>query len=109
VKRIFYDDNCPFCVKIINYVKKLDKKSQFTFTSLDGKKAKTLFSGNYGFLRKKRSIVFLEGKRVWVKSNAAFRLIWLLGGKYKYLGSLFVIPGFLFNPFFSLAAKVVKK
>lgn len=109
MKRIFYDDNCAFCVRIVNKLKKMDKKDQFTFTSLDGKKAKTLFAGNYGFLRKKKSIVFLEGKRVWVRANAVLRLLWLLGGKWKYLGALFVIPGFLINPIYRIGALVVRR
>ena len=109
MKRVFYDDNCPFCVRVINRIKQLDKKDQYTFSSLDGKKAKTLFAGNYGFLRKKKSIVFLEGKRVWVKANAVFRLIWLLGGKWKYIGALFVVPGFLINPFYRIGALIVRR
>lgn len=109
MKRVFYDDSCPFCVKVVNKLKKMDKKSHYTFSSLNGTKAKTLFAGNYGFLRKKRSIVFLEGKRVWVRANAVLRLLWLSGGNLKYLGALFVIPGFLINPFYRLAALFVRK
>ena len=110
MKRVFYDDTCPFCVRIVNQFKQLDKKDQYTFSSLDGKKAKTLFAGNYGFLRKKRSIVFLEGKRVWVRANAVLRLLWLLGkGKWRYLGALFVIPGFLINPFYRVGSILIKR
>lgn len=87
----------------------MDKKNQYTFSSLNGTKAKTLFAGNYGFLRKKKSVVFLEGKRVWVRSNAVLRLLWLSGTKWKYLGALFVIPGFLINPFYRLGALIVRK
>ncbi len=87
----------------------LDKKNQYTFSSISGTKAKALFSGNYGFLRKKKSIVFLEGKRVWVKANAVLRLLWLAGGRWKYLGALFVIPGFLINPFYRLFTLLVRR
>lgn len=109
MKRVFYDDNCPFCVRVVKGLKKMDKKNQYTFSSLNGTKAKTLFAGNYGFLRKKKSVVFLEGKRVWVRSNAVLRLLWLSGTKWKYLGALFVIPGFLINPFYRLGALLVRK
>jgi len=105
LRRIFYDDNCAFCVCVANYLKKLDKRKLFTFSSLDGKKAKTLFAGNYGFLRKKNSIVLLEGKKVWKKSNAIFRSFWLLGGQWKFLGIFFVVPGFLLHPFYAICVR----
>ena len=109
MKRVFYDDNCPFCTKVVKSLKTMDKKNQYTFSSLSGTKAKTLFAGNYGFLRKNKSIVFLEGKRVWVRANAVLRLLWLSSSKWKYLGALFVVPGFLINPFYRLAALFVRK
>lgn len=109
MKRVFYDGKNPFCNHIAKLIGKLDRKRQFKISSLDGQTAKTLFKGNYGFLRQKKSIVFVEGERVWVRSNALFRLFWLLGGNWKILGSLYVIPGFIFNPIFRLLTIVVWK
>ena len=109
MNQVFYDGKCPFCKRVAEHIKKLDLKDQFRFSSLDGKKAKALFAGNYGFLRSKKSIVFIEGERVWVKANAIFRLFWLLGGRWKILGSLFVIPGFLTNPFYRLGTLLVRR
>lgn len=108
MKKVFYDSGCPFCVKCMHFIKARDKKHQFKFSSLDGKTAKTIFTGNYRFLRKKKNVVFLEGKRVWVKANAILRLIWLVGGPWKFLGALFVIPGFLINPFYRLLTFLVR-
>ena len=108
MKRIFYDAKCPFCKKMINKIKSLDTKKQFTSSSLDGKKAKMVFAGNYAFLRKKKSVVLIEGKRVWVKANAVFRIFWLLGGAWKIPGALFIVPGFLINPFYRIATWVVR-
>jgi len=108
MKRIFYDNKCPFCKRMITKIKKMDKKRQFTTSPLDGKKAKMVFAGNYAFLRKKKSIVFIEGKRVWVKANAVLRVFWLLGGPWKILGSLFILPGFLINPFYRIGTWVVR-
>ena len=102
MKRLFYDSKCGFCKRVANTLKRLDKNNQFLFSSLDGKKAKTVFTGNYAFLRKKKSIVLIEGKRVWVKANAIFRVFWLLGGKCRAIGWLFVFPGFLINPFYRI-------
>ncbi len=107
--QVFYDGKCAFCRRTAEWVKKHDEKDQFRFSSLDGKKARALFAGNYGFLRSKKSIVFIEGERVWVKANAVFRLFWLMGGAWKIPGSLFVIPGFLTNPFYRLGTWIVRR
>ena len=109
MKRIFYDDTNPFCVWVVRRLKELDRKNQYTFSSIDGTKAKSMFSGNYGFLRRKGSIVFLEGKRVWVRANAVLRLLWLSKSKWRFLGALFVIPGFLINPFYRFGMMLVRK
>lgn len=109
MKRIFFDGKFPFCKRVADHLKKLDTKRQYHFSSLDGKIAKNLFSGNYGFLRRKKSIVLLEGNRVFVKANAVLRLYWLLGkGPQKILGSLYVIPGFLLNPFYHLLSLFIR-
>ena len=107
MRRVFFDSKCPFCKRAANRLKKIDSKNQFTFSSLDGKKAKTLFAGNYGFLRKRKMFVFLEGQKVWIKANAILRIFWLFGGPWKILGALFVLPGFLINPFYRLCTWVV--
>ncbi|MBS0586329.1 MAG: DUF393 domain-containing protein [Verrucomicrobia bacterium] len=109
MNQVFYDGKNAFCRHVAESIKKLDKKDQFRFSSLEGKKARALFIGNYAFLRSKKSIVFLEGERVWVKANAVFRLFWLLGGPWKILGSLFVLPGFLTNPIYYLGTVLVRR
>ncbi|OGN62085.1 MAG: hypothetical protein A3F09_02495 [Chlamydiae bacterium RIFCSPHIGHO2_12_FULL_49_11] len=109
MKKIFYDAGCPFCVICMHFIKKHDPKHQYKMSSIDGKNAKMLFSGNYRFLRKRKTIVFLEGQRVWLRANAIFRVMWNLGGAWKIPGLLCYVPGFLVNPFFRLLALLVPK
>ena len=110
MKRIFYDTSCPLTKRIMNTIKKLDKGNRYTISSLDGKKAKTLFQGNYSFLRDKKSkVIFLENKRVWMKTNAVLRIYWLLGGWRKALGAFFWMPGFIINPIYRLCRLFVRK
>lgn len=108
MKRVFYDAKDGISKSVIAKVKKMDKRDQFTFSSLDGKKAKTIFTGNYSFLRRDKYVVFLEGKRVWVKGNAVLRLFWLVGGPFKALGFFFFVPGFIVNPIFRLCSLFVR-
>lgn len=93
----------------MEWVKRKDKKHQFATTPLNSPKAKEIFSGNYSFLRAKKSVVLVEKNRVWVRANAVCRILWLLGGPWKILGSLQVLPGFLINPFYRLFALLIRR
>ncbi len=106
--RIFYDDNCKFCKRMIQRVKQLDTSKEFNISSINGKKAKTIFTGNYSFLRKKTTLILLEGQRVLVKGNALLRIFYLLGGYRKILGSLYILPGFIINPFYKICTWLIK-
>jgi hypothetical protein len=75
-------------------------------SSLDGKKAKLIFQGNYSFLRKKNSkMIIVDGQKVWIKGNAMLRPFWLIGGRWKAIGIFSFIPGFLLSPFIALWSK----
>lgn len=105
MKRVFFSPKMPITKRVINRLKHLDKKNQFTFSSIDGKKAKQLFTGNYEFLRKRKYIVYLEGQRVFVNANAALRIYWQLG--HKLLGMFWVIPGFITGGLYRLCGLFV--
>lgn len=107
MKRVFYSPKLPITKRVINHLKQLDKKDQFTFSSIDGKKAKQLFTGNYEFLRKRKYVVYLEGQRVFVNANAILRIYWLLGK--KFLGMFWVVPGFISGGIYRLCGLFVRR
>lgn len=102
MRRVFYDRKCAFCCTCVQKIKKIDKKKQFIFSAIDGKKAQQVLGERYAFLRRKKSVVFIEGSKVWIKANAIFRIFWLIGGKYKVFGWMYALPGFIINPFYRL-------
>ena len=108
MRRLFYDTSCPICKRIVRRIKSINDKKIFMISSLDGKKAKLIFQGNYAFLRKKKSkMVILEGQKVWMKSNAMLRPYWLMGGKWRILGVFSFIPSFMMAPFIYLASRIM--
>ena len=104
---IFYDDQCSFCRWCVQKVITKDKKKLFAFTPLKGKTAKQNLPK---FLQKKDSLILIEdfkkGKvRARLRGKAALRILFILGGKWKWLYSLYVLPFFLIDPFYLLIAK----
>ena len=109
MRRLFYDVSCPACKRIVKRVSAVHTKKMFMVSSLDGKKAKLVFQGNYAFLRKKKSkMVILEGQKVWVKGNAMLRPYWLMGGKCKLLGIFSYMPSFMLMPFIAVWVIVLR-
>lgn|GEM_PF-2809539 len=103
MRRLFYDTSCLACKQVVNMLEKAEYKKIYTMSSLDGKKAKLIFQGNYAFMRNKKSkMVILEGQKVWMKGNAMLRPFWLMGGAWKMIGIFSFVPGFILIPFISL-------
>ncbi len=108
MKRLFYDISCPACKQVVKKIESLNAKKMFMISSLDGKKAKLIFQGNYAFLRKKKTkMIILEGQRVWIKGNAMLRPFWLIGGPWKLIGMFSFVPGFILTPFIALWSKTL--
>ncbi len=105
MKRVFYSPKMALTKRLINRLKQLDKKNQFTFSSVDGKKSKQLFTGNYEFLRKRKYVVYLENQRVFVNANAILRIYWQLG--HKFIGMFWVVPGFITGGIYRLCSLFV--
>lgn len=110
MRRLFYDTSCPACKRVVKRITDVSvKKKMFQVSSLDGKKAKLVFQGNYAFLRNKKSkMVILEGQKVRIKGNALLRPYWLLGGKWKLIGIFSFLPSIILAPFIALWVRVLK-
>jgi predicted DCC family thiol-disulfide oxidoreductase YuxK len=47
----------------------------------------------------------MPDEKVMIEGKGALRILWLLGGKYAWLGCLSFLPSFLFDPFYRLIAR----
>jgi len=72
------------------WISRHDKKKQFLFAPLSGKTADKELHAHFD----KSTMVLVEAPqgRQWVRGKAAFRILWLLGGKWKWIGWLYVMP-----------------
>ena len=91
---IFLDQHCPLCRRTINFLARQDKKKHFRFAPLDGTTAENMFLGNLAHLRELNTVILVElpSGKIWIRGRAVFRVLWLLGGKWKLLGWLYQMP-----------------
>ncbi|MCC7532909.1 MAG: DUF393 domain-containing protein [Bacteroidia bacterium] len=88
---VFYDGICGLCNWCVQFLLKWDKKSVFTFCSLQSKSAAKFLGDNYST----DSIVLYYNGKVYNKSTAVLNIVVLLGGLWKVAFLFKVIPKFL--------------
>src|SRR5262245_27950744 len=95
---VFYDSTCGLCDHVVQWILKQDKKQIFLFAPLQGKTADSLLQG----ISREDSLVLIENyqtphQKMYLFGKAAFRILWLLGGAWSFLGWISFLPPFLYN------------
>ena len=103
---LLYDGECGFCNFWVEWVLKNDHENQFLFASLQSEFGQE-FLKERGLNLNEFSTLYLWKPETFylTKSDAVFKIAKIIGGKYKLLSYLSVLPKFLRNPFYDLISK----
>ena len=106
---VFYDGECGFCNKVVQFILQHETKEELLFCSLQSEFA-------IEFLRKRghdakllNTLYFSDGEKVYRKSSAALKIIPFLTTKFQFLRVFWVLPAFLRNFFYDIIAFFRKK
>lgn len=93
MKIIFFDGNCPMCHSWVKRILLADKKKEIKFSPLEGQLAADLLTPLLPGYMQENTIVFFDEGEVFVRSDAALKILHTLGFPYSigFLGRL--IPG----------------
>lgn len=102
---ILFDGVCNLCNASVNWIIDHDKKNVFQFASLQSDYGKSIveqynITGNY-----MDTVVLLEDNKVYLRSEAALRVLKHLGGIYSIPYTFIIVPAFLRNFVYNLIAK----
>ena len=89
---ILFDGVCNLCNSTVQFIIKKDTKQQFKFASLQSDVAREILLHHSERNIELNSIVFILNNKVYLKSSAALRILWSLGGGYKLLFVFWIIP-----------------
>jgi len=94
---IFFDDACPLCWQSVMKILAWDKAKRFYFAPLDGQAAARYLKKEMREKFQGRTLILVEDfekekGRIWVRGRAVLRILWLLGGAWKWLGILAYVP-----------------
>ena len=91
-KIIFFDGNCPMCHAWVKHIIRWDKKKLFRFAPLESDIARsTLTPLLPGFLEE-NTIIYVEQKKVYKRSEAILKIIHSLGFPFTILSAGRIIP-----------------
>lgn len=107
---LFYDGECGFCDRVVQFVLKQDEKGQFIFAPLQGKTAAATLQSLPPELKSLDSLILIENyqapdQKIYVLGQGAFRVLWLLGGGWAWLGWPNFLPPELYNWGYRLVAR----
>lgn len=89
---LLFDGDCNLCNGVVQFIIKRDKLSKFKFTSLQSKIGQQILSklklSNNHF----DSFIYVKNQTVYLKSTAALQILKDIGGMWKLLYMLIVVP-----------------
>jgi len=106
---VLYDGVCGLCDRSVQFILRNDRHNRFRFATLQGTTGSDL-ARKHGFDPEELSSFILildhDGatERAMRKGKAGLRVLWELGGFWRILGWLSILPGWLVDPFYSLIA-----
>lgn len=107
---LLYDGVCGLCDRSVQFVLRHDKRDRFRFATLQGDTG-SVAAAKHGIDPTELSSFVLildhegQSERVMTRGRAGMRVLWELGGFWRLVGWLSVLPGWLVNPFYNLIAK----
>lgn len=107
---IFYDGECPLCNRAVRFIISRDRQQKFYFSSLQGKTAEKKLAHFLTNHPELDTLILLENyetpdEKMVIEGKGAVRILWLLGGKYAWVGCLSFLPAFLFDPLYRFIAR----
>lgn len=102
---ILFDGICNFCDASINFIIRHDKKDYFRFVPLQTPTAKQLLQQFNMEHLPMDSIVLIENNKVYKRSSAILRISRKLNGIYPLLYGFMILPRFIRDAAYDLAAR----
>src|SRR5690242_7863712 len=94
---ILFDDTCALCWRSVNRILAWDKKKIFYFAPLSDEIAPLVLKKRFRRLKNANTLILVENykapvTRIWIRSRAVLRILWLLGGWKSLVGWLSFLP-----------------
>lgn len=103
MKVIFFDGYCGLCNGFVDFVMKIDKKGTFNFSPIQSEFATKHLTGED--IRDLKSVVVLIDGKTFRKAKGVMAVFKELGGGWKALSALGILPSGILNAGYDLIAE----
>lgn len=101
---LIFDGVCSLCNGLVHFVLRHEKQPLIRFTPLQSEQAKALFKKHHINQPASNSVVFIVDDRVFLESEAAFKLAGYLKFPYSTFVIFKILPLFITNGFYRVVA-----
>ncbi len=101
---IFFDGVCNLCNGYVNFMLKRDRRGRFRFASLQGRTAGARLRDTLSATGDFASIILLDEQGIHTKSAAVLRVLTGLGGPWRLLRPLHLLPSGLLDALYDFVA-----
>jgi predicted DCC family thiol-disulfide oxidoreductase YuxK len=102
---VLFDGVCNLCNSSVQFLIQNDKKKQLRFASLQSDFGQEVLRKFNLPQTDFNSFVLLEGEKVYLRSSAALRIAYYLGGFWNIFQIFWIIPPFIRNAIYNFIAK----
>ncbi len=104
MRYLLYDNQCPFCCKIVKKLSHLIKDASISYISLKSHQGKELI--NQYSLEKLKSVIYIDHKqKIFIKSRAILNICKLMKFPHKLFYLLNMFPTYFLDKGYDLIAK----
>ncbi len=101
---LLFDGECKLCSGLVQFVMKYDKSGKIKFAPLQSPRGKALLMKKPELSGHIDSVVFIRGKEYYVRSQAIFNILDVVGGAWKAFHVLNFLPDFFLDKCYDLVA-----
>ncbi len=102
---VLYDSQCNLCTSQVRFIKKRDRKNLFRFVPLQSGEGKKMLRDAGLPDNELDTVVYEKSGRHYQRSTAVLGILRDLGGGWRLLGSLVIVPAFIRDFFYRLVAR----
>lgn len=102
---ILFDGDCRLCHRAVQFVLKRDRAGVFLFASLDSAYGQAQLAAHGLATPRPDSLVLIENDSAFIESEGALRIARRLGGGWRWLSGLILLPRLLRDPVYRWIAR----
>jgi len=102
---LLFDGVCNLCNSLVRFVIRHDKSASVKFAALQSESGKRFLNGRGLPEEYTDSVILIEGTNYYYRSSAILHLFRIMGGGWRLLYGLIIIPAFIRDFFYNIIGK----